>query len=66
MSRYTRDQLRHQLGRRCPELVVLPNSFNQNRSRPGSRPLALMERYGLGLEQPPHLLDQAPLQPGSL
>ncbi|APD48723.1 MULTISPECIES: glycosyltransferase [unclassified Synechococcus] len=52
VSRYTRDQLHHQLGRRCPELVVLPNSFNQNRFRPGPRPVALLERYSLRPEQP--------------
>ena len=52
VSRFTRDQLQRQLGRRCPELVVLPNSFDAARFTPGPRPPHLLRRYGLQADQP--------------
>ncbi len=52
VSRYTRDQLRRQLGARCPELTVLPNTYDERRFRPGPRPPELVQRYGLAPDQP--------------
>ncbi len=52
VSRFTRDQLQRQLTGRCPELTVLPNSFDAQRFSPGPRPAQLLRRYGLEPEQP--------------
>ncbi len=52
VSRFTRDQLRRQLGDRCPELTVLPNTYSERSFQPGPRPPALLERYGLAPDQP--------------
>lgn len=52
VSRFTRDQLQRQLGRSCPVLTVLPNSFDARRFSPGPRPPQLLRRYGLQPDQP--------------
>lgn len=52
VSRFTAERLRQQLGRRCPELTVLPNSFDHSRFRPGPRPPELLQRYRLQPHQP--------------
>ena len=52
VSRFTRDQLQRQLTGCCPELTVLPNSFDAQRFSPGPRPSHLLRRYGLEPEQP--------------
>ncbi|MGB7564419.1 MAG: glycosyltransferase family 4 protein, partial [Prochlorococcaceae cyanobacterium] len=60
VSRHTRDQLRRQLegqlgsppGAPCPELAVLPNTYDERRFRPGPRPPELLQRYGLAPDQP--------------
>jgi len=52
VSRFTAERLRQQLGRRCPPISVLPNSYDQTRFTPGPRPKALLQRYGLQPHQP--------------
>jgi phosphatidylinositol alpha-1,6-mannosyltransferase len=52
VSRFTAERLRQQLGRRCPPLTVLANSYDQRRFTPGPRPPAMLQRYGLRPEQP--------------
>ncbi|MCP9849793.1 glycosyltransferase [Cyanobium sp. Morenito 9A2] len=56
VSRYTKHQLQRQLksplGRRGPELVVLPNTYDDRSFCPGPRPAHLLERYGLDPDQP--------------
>lgn len=52
VSRFTADQLRRLLGRRCPPLTILPNSYDDRRFRPGPRSPLLLQRYGLRPDQP--------------
>jgi glycosyltransferase involved in cell wall biosynthesis len=52
VSRFTAESLRHQFGRRCPPLTVLPNSVDSGRFHPGPRPPELLRRYGLRPDQP--------------
>ena len=52
VSRFTAERLRQQLGRRCPPLLLLPNSFDATRFTPGPRPAALLHRHGLQPDQP--------------
>ena len=52
VSRFTRDRLQQQLGRHCPALTVLPNSFDATRFSPGPRSPQLLRRYGLQPDQP--------------
>lgn len=52
VSRFTSERLRLQLARRCPELTVLPNSFDHSRFTPGPRPPELLQRYRLQPQQP--------------
>jgi len=52
VSRFTAESLRHQFGRRCLPLTVLPNSVDPGRFQPGPRPPELLRRYGLRADQP--------------
>jgi glycosyltransferase involved in cell wall biosynthesis len=52
VSRFTAERLRQKLGRRCPPLLLLPNSFDATRFTPGPRPAALLQRHGLQPDQP--------------
>lgn len=52
VSRFTRDQLQRQLPGRCPELAVLPNSFDARRFSPGPSSPQLLGRYGFQPDQP--------------
>jgi glycosyltransferase involved in cell wall biosynthesis len=52
VSRFTAKQLQRQLQRHCPPLGLLPNCFDPERFRPGSRSLQLLKRYGLQPDQP--------------
>ena len=52
VSRYTAEQVQQQLGPRMPPWALLPNTYDAERFRTGTRSEALLVRYGLSPEQP--------------
>lgn len=52
VSRFTAERLTIQLGKNCPPLALLPNSFDPARFSPGPRSEHLLKRYALQADQP--------------